>query len=108
MTVALDGSGGGGSPLGQSLAHLGVGRIVIVDFDRVDITNLSRIVGATPKDARRRRLKVDVLRRLVRTIDPDTEVTAIAGDITYADDAGVLLGCDYVFSATDTQFARFA
>ena len=108
MTVAVVGAGGGGSLLVQSLAHLGVGRIVIVDFDRVDITNLSRIVGATPKDARRRQLKVDVLRRLVHTIDPDIEVTPIAGDVTYAEDAAVLLGCDYVFSATDTQFARFA
>jgi molybdopterin/thiamine biosynthesis adenylyltransferase len=108
MTVAVVGAGGGGSLLVQSLAHLGVGHIVIVDFDRVDITNLSRIVGATPRDARRGRLKVDVLRRLVRTIDPDIEVTTIAGDVTYAEDAAVLLGCDCVFSATDTQFARFA
>lgn len=108
MTVAVVGAGGGGSLLVQSLAHLGVGHIIIIDFDRIDDTNLSRIVGATPRDARRRRLKVDVLRRLVRSIDPGIKVTAIAGDVTYADDAAVLLGCDYVFSATDTQFARFA
>jgi molybdopterin/thiamine biosynthesis adenylyltransferase len=108
MTVAVVGAGGGGSLLVQSLAHLGVGHLIIVDFDRVDITNLSRVVGATPRDARRRRLKVDVLRRLVRAIDPEIEVTAMAGDVTYAEDAAVLLGCDYVFSATDTQFARFA
>jgi len=108
MTVAVIGAGGGGSLLVQSLAHLGVGHILIIDFDRVDITNLSRIVGATPKDARRRRLKAEVLRRLVRSIDPEIEVTAIAGDVTYAEDAASLLGCDYVFSATDTQFARFA
>jgi hypothetical protein len=44
----------------------------------------------------------------VRTIDPDIEVTAVAGDVTYAQDAAVLLVCDYVFSATDTHFARFA
>lgn len=108
MTVAVVGAGGGGSLLVQSLAHLGVGRIIIVDFDRVDITNLSRIVGATPQDARRRRLKVDVLRRLVRSIDPGIEVRAIAGDITYRQDAQALLTADFIFSATDTQFARFA
>lgn len=108
MTVAVVGAGGGGSLLVQSLAHLGVGRIIIIDFDRVDITNLSRIVGATPMDARRGRLKVDVLRRLVRSIDPDIDVVAIAGDITCAVDARALLAADYVFSATDTQFARFA
>ena len=108
MTVAVVGAGGGGSLLVQSLAHLGVGRIIIVDFDRVDVTNLSRIVGTTPKDARRRRLKVDVLRRLVRSIDPDIDVVPMVGDITYELDARVLLEADYIFSATDTQFARFA
>jgi len=108
MTVAVVGAGGGGSLLVQTLAHLGVGRIIIVDFDRVDVTNLSRMVGATPKDARRRRLKVDVLRRLAHAIDPEIDVVAIAGDITYEADARALLAADYVFSATDTQFARFA
>lgn len=44
----------------------------------------------------------------MRTIDPDIEVTTIAGDVTYAEDATALIGCDFVFSATDTQFARFA
>jgi molybdopterin/thiamine biosynthesis adenylyltransferase len=108
MTVAVVGGGGGGSLLVQGLAHLGVGRIIIVDFDRVDITNLSRIVGATPRDARRRRLKVNVLRQLVRSIDPNIEVITIAGDVTYAENARSLLGADFIFSATDTQFARFA
>jgi len=108
MTVAVVGAGGGGSLLVQSLAHLGVGIIIIIDFDHVDITNLSRIVGATPKDARHRRLKVDVLRRLVRSIDPDIDVVTITGDITYEVDARALLAADYIFSATDTQFARFA
>jgi molybdopterin/thiamine biosynthesis adenylyltransferase len=108
MTVAVVGAGGGGSLLVQSLAHLGVGRIIVIDFDRVEVANLSRIVGATPRDARRRRLKVDVLRRLVASIDPEIDVVAIPGDITYLEDARELLASDFVFSATDTQFARFA
>lgn len=108
MTVAIVGLGGGGSLLAQSLAHLGVGRIILIDFDRVEVTNLSRIVGAEPRDARRRRLKVDVARRLVRSIDPEIEVVAVTGDITYSDDARILLDADYIFSATDTHFARFA
>ena len=44
------------------LAHLGVGRIIIVDYDVVDETNLSRIVGATAHDVGR--LKVDIARDL--------------------------------------------
>ncbi len=107
-TVAVVGVGGGGSLLVQSLAHLGVGRIIVVDFDRVEITNLSRLVGATPRDAHRRNLKVNVARRLVKSIDPTIDVVTSTGDITYAEDACVLLEADFIFSATDTHFARFA
>jgi molybdopterin/thiamine biosynthesis adenylyltransferase len=108
MTVGVVGAGGGGSLLIESLAHLGVGRIIVMDFDRVEITNLSRLVGAAPRDGRRRRLKVDVARRLIRSIDPTIDIAATTGDITYAEDARVLLEADFIFSATDTHFARFA
>jgi hypothetical protein len=108
MKVAVVGAGGGGSLITQALAHLGVGHIVVVDFDRVMATNLSRIVGARPRDARRRRLKVDVMRRLVRAIDPTITVTTQLGDVTYTQDARALVNCDFIFSATDTQFARYA
>ncbi len=108
MTVAVVGAGGGGSLLVQCLAHLGVGTIIIIDFDRVETTNLSRIVGATPRDARRRRLKIDVARRLIKSIDPTIKVITSSGDITYAADARILLSADFIFSATDTQFARYA
>lgn len=108
MTVAVIGAGGGGSLLVQSLAHLGVGRLIILDFDRVETTNLSRIVGATPRDARVAAAKIDVAKRYVNAIDPNIEVEARASDITYAEDARQLLEADFIFSATDTQFARFA
>jgi hypothetical protein len=108
MTVGVAGAGGGGSLIVQSLAHLGVGRIVVVDFDHVSTSNLSRIVGSTPRDAARRRLKVHVLRDLVRHIDSSINFEAVIGDITYAEDARRLAEVDFLFSATDTFFARYA
>lgn len=53
MAVAVVGAGGGGSLLVQMLGHLGIGRIVVIDYDVVDETNLSRIVGAGPGDVGR-------------------------------------------------------
>jgi tRNA A37 threonylcarbamoyladenosine dehydratase len=52
MTVGIVGLGGGGSMVAEQIAHLGVGRIVAIDFDVVRTHNLSRIVGATGGDAR--------------------------------------------------------
>ena len=41
-TVAVCGLGGLGSNIAMSLARVGIGRLILIDFDRVDITNLHR------------------------------------------------------------------
>ena len=45
--VAIIGVGGAGSLINECLARLGVGHLVVVDFDRLDTTNSPRIVGGT-------------------------------------------------------------
>ncbi|MDQ5819911.1 MAG: ThiF family adenylyltransferase, partial [Actinomycetota bacterium] len=106
MTVTVVGAGGGGSLLVQMLAHLGVGRIVVVDYDVVAETNLSRIVGAGPGDVGR--LKVEVMRDMVARIDPTIDIVPVPGDIFYADDARELVGADFAFLATDNILSRYA
>ena len=41
-TVAVCGLGGLGSNIAVSLARAGVGKLILIDFDRVDISNLNR------------------------------------------------------------------
>lgn len=106
MHVAVVGAGGGGSILIEQLARLGVGEISVIDFDIVKAHNLSRIMGATAKDARRRRKKVAVAQREINRIDPRIAVHAIDGDIADLETAAQLVDCDYVFLATDTATAR--
>jgi hypothetical protein len=50
LHVAVIGLGGTGSVAFAKLAHLGVGRITVVDGDRVESSNVSRILGATAND----------------------------------------------------------
>jgi hypothetical protein len=106
MTVGIVGLGGGGSMVAEQIAHLGVGRIVAIDFDVVRTHNLSRIVGATGGDARRRRKKVAVAEALVARIDPTIDFEAVDGDIADAAVAQRLLECDFIFLATDTITSR--
>ena len=106
LTVAVVGAGGGGSLLIEMLAHLGVGRIIVIDYDVVDETNLSRIVGATPADVGR--LKIDVAHDLAARVDPDVLVDAVYGDIAYVDDARRLVDADFAFLATDNILSRYA
>jgi molybdopterin/thiamine biosynthesis adenylyltransferase len=106
LHVGVIGAGGGGSIIVEQLAHLGVGRITAVDFDTVGRVNLSRIVGATPRDARRGRKKVAVLADLVERIDPRCRYSAIDGDLTDLAVAERVLDCDFLFLATDTISSR--
>jgi molybdopterin/thiamine biosynthesis adenylyltransferase len=106
MHVGVVGAGGGGSMLVEQLAHLGVGEITVIDFDIVKAHNLSRIVGATRRDAARRRRKIEVAKRLVRGIDPAIRINAVDGDIADIAVAKQLLECDFLFLATDTATSR--
>ncbi|MBO4161459.1 HesA/MoeB/ThiF family protein [Micromonospora antibiotica] len=81
LTVAVVGLGGVGSQVVQSLAHLGVGGLLLVDPDTVTATNLNRLIGAKPADVARAATKVTVAARTVRTINPQVRVRGIAGSI---------------------------
>ena len=106
MHVGVIGAGGGGSLIIEQLAHLGVGRITAVDFDRVETTNLSRIVGATARDAETGTLKVEVARRVVNQVDASIAYRGIIGDLAENAVVDALVGCDFLFLATDTVRAR--
>ncbi len=108
LSIGVLGGGGGGSLITQQLAHLGVGRIVVVDFDRVEGSNLSRIVGSEAADEAGRPRKIDVLKRLVRRIDPSIDFVGIDGDITYAATLRQLTDLDFAFLATDRFLPRLA
>lgn len=48
MSVAIVGLGGTGSIVAQQLAHLGGGRLLLIDHDEFDMSNLNRLQGAMP------------------------------------------------------------
>ncbi len=123
LKVAVIGVGGGGSLVNQMLARLGVGNILALDPDSVEESNLSRIPGATRRDAlgilpdvrlplfrrlakRTVRSKVAVAERVAREANGDVRFEAVRGDAMDPDVARRLLDCDFVFLATDTMRSR--
>jgi molybdopterin/thiamine biosynthesis adenylyltransferase len=123
LKVGVIGAGGGGSLLLQMLARLGVGHLVAVDPDRMDITNYPRIVGARQRDiawgmtASKNRLirqlgrwlarpKVHVARRVAREANRAVKFDALYGNITDAAVARQLADTDFLFLATDTMQSR--
>jgi hypothetical protein len=122
--VGIIGLGGAGSLINEYLARLGVGHIVAVDDDRVDLTNLPRLVGARRLDAlawltnthipgslrrlaeRHATRKVRLARRVARQANREIRYEAIAKDVTDPCVIDKLIDCDYIFLAADSMQAR--
>lgn len=102
--VALVGAGGTGSIIAQELAHLGVGRMLVVDHDVVDTSNLNRLMGATPSDVGQP--KALLAHRAVKAINPNAQVEAIVGDVVDPAVAVRLTEADFIFCCTDSMASR--
>ena len=95
--IAVVGLGGLGSFVTLELAYLGVGHLTLIDPDRIELSNLNRLIGAGPQDVGR--YKVDVFRELIERVAPNVGVTAVAAPILddtaldHAKTADLLLGC---------------
>jgi hypothetical protein len=107
LSVAVVGCSGTGSPTIAQLAHLGVGRLVLVDPDKVHELNLNRILYATMDDAKAKRLKVEVLGDAVERIGLGTIVERHARNLYTPEAARAVAGCDVIFGCVDTAEGRF-
>lgn len=104
LQVGIVGLGGTGSIVAQQLAHLGIQRFLLIDPDEIEISNLNRVVGATPADVGL--AKVAVAERMIRLIRSDADVVSIAGDVTTRSVARRLSRADFIFCCTDTHASR--
>ena len=104
--VAILGLGGIGSLAAEYLARLGVGTFTLVDCDTVEESNLSRIVGASLKDAADRISKVSVAQRVIVEANPKAKIRLIEDDVAKESVAKELSGVDYMFLAADSMRAR--
>ncbi|MDQ0508966.1 tRNA A37 threonylcarbamoyladenosine dehydratase [Peptoniphilus ivorii] len=103
--VIVFGTGGVGGSLAEALVRTGIGRIDIVDFAAVDVTNLNRQVIATTESVGR--IKVEVFRERALSIRPDLEMETFPirlnaeniGDFDFS-------AYDYVADATDDVSAK--
>jgi hypothetical protein len=101
MAIAVVGCSGTGSPIIEQLARLGVGRLVLVDPDRVEEKNLNRILNATREDAYLKRPKVEVMARAIASMGFATELEIIAADLATPRAVRAVAECDVVFGCMD-------
>ncbi|MGD8526398.1 MAG: ThiF family adenylyltransferase, partial [Thioalkalispiraceae bacterium] len=74
-TALIVGMGGLGSPVALYLAAAGVGHLILVDFDKVELSNLQRQVLHSSNDIGK--TKVDSARETLAALDPEVNVTTV-------------------------------
>ena len=103
--VLMIGTGGLGAPLGLYLAAAGVGKIGIVDFDTVDVTNLQRQVIHGTKDIGRP--KLDSAAERMADINPYVEIVKYETALSSENALDILRGYDVVVDGTDNFPTRY-
>lgn len=98
--VIVFGVGGVGSFAAEAIARAGVGKMTIVDFDDVDITNINRQIPALHSTVGK--YKVDVMKDRILDINPNIDIKAIRAKYTAESSEEILCEeYDYVIDAID-------
>lgn len=101
--VAIAGLGGLGSNVAYALARIGVGHLHLVDFDRVDITNLNRQQYFMEDIGK---YKADALEALLRKINPYLDIQTDCVRVTEENAADLFRDADIVCEAFDNPEAK--
>ncbi|MEI2609732.1 MAG: ThiF family adenylyltransferase [Candidatus Promineifilaceae bacterium] len=105
-TILVVGAGALGNEVIKNLALMGIGNILIADFDTIEDSNLSRSVLFREKDRGRR--KVDAAADMVKELNPDVKVKAWHGNINTDMGLGVFRHVDAVIGCLDNREARLS
>ncbi len=103
-TVMVVGCGAVGSFAIEAFSRTGIGHIIVVDFDNVDVSNINRQLFAL--DSTIDMPKVDVACARIHDINPDTRVTAY--NIFWDENTELDARPDFVIDAIDTVPSKIA
>lgn len=101
--VAVCGLGGLGSNIAIALARAGVGHLHLIDFDRVDLTNLNRQQYAVGQLGQ---YKTDALQETLSLVSPYCDVTCDTIQVTEENLPDLLKTEDYICEAFDRAEAK--
>ncbi len=106
MIVGIVGVGSVGSMVGECLARIGVGGIVLIDHDKIEEHNLDRLLYATQKDIGK--FKADFLKKklLKHSVNKNVELKSVIQPIQSESAFRNALDCDIIFSCVDKPLAR--
>ena len=103
--VAIVGMGGLGCVASTYLATSGVGTLKIIDFDRIELSNLQRQILYSPEDIGK--LKIDVAEKKLCAINPSISIDKLNMKICDAENLDWLTNVDLIIDASDNFETRF-
>ena len=105
--ILVAGAGALGNEVVKDLALFGVGHIYVVDFDQIEISNLTRSVLFREEDAYNHSYKADIVAKRAMEINPQIKVTPIVGNLFSEVGFGLYRAVDVVIGCLDSRIARY-
>ena len=105
--VLVAGAGALGNEVGKNLTLFGIGHIYVVDFDRIEISNLTRSVMFREEDAYNHAYKAEIVAKRAMEINPQIKVTPIVGNLFSEVGFGLYRRADVVIGCLDSRIARY-
>lgn len=105
--VLVAGAGALGNEVVKDLALFGVGHIYVVDFDQIELSNLTRSVLFREEDAYNHSYKAEIVAKRAMEINPQIKVTPIVGNLFSEVGFGLYRAVDVVIGCLDSRIARY-
>lgn len=105
--VLVVGAGALGNEVIKNLTLFGVGTIFVCDFDRIELSNLTRSILFREKDAYEHSYKAEVAAKRAMEINPQIKVIPIVGNLFSEVGLGIYKDVDVVIGCLDSRIARY-
>lgn len=105
--VLVAGAGALGNEVVKDLALFGIGHIYVVDFDQIELSNLTRSVLFREEDAMNHSYKADIVAKRAMEINPQIKVVPIVGNLFSEVGFGLYRSVDVVIGCLDSRMARY-
>lgn len=106
-TLLLVGCGGLGSTQAELAGRAGVGKLIVVDRDLLDISNLPRQLLFDEQDVRERQPKAVAAARRLRQVNSELSVEALVAEVTAANVVELIRRADLILDGSDNFETRY-
>lgn len=106
LRVGVVGASGTGSLVIEALARSGIGELVLVDPEPIQVVNLNRVLHSTPAQVDAQSTKIDIAVQAISDMQLGTNVTALANTLRDPGVVKTLAGCDVLIGCVDNREAR--